>query len=314
MLESGVDIQHALIVIARRCRSRSLSEALLVCEKEIGAGANLADSLGRQKQFPSLVPAMVRAGEKTGRLSEVFGELGGFFEFKAQLWRRFINKITLPVLQYCVAVFVLSLAGYIVGTIQDRPVSMILPLMAGYGIPAAAILSLVILTRLSGGSRLVHGLLWHFPLISRTVRPAAVARFSLCFKFSLETGMHVKEALHTAFEASGNEAFRARARIAVAHVTDGGRLTAALEKTGLFEDEYIDVAAIGEESGKMAERMHWLSAHYREKSENALNFFAIACAVLIWAAVAGVLIFFIFTLYLEYISHIGGVAGIASIL
>jgi type II secretory pathway component PulF len=83
-----------------------------------------------------------------------------------------------------------------------------------------------------------------------------------------------------------------------------GTLTEALRSTGLFPGEYLDIIAVAEESGKVSERLDWLSSHYAEKAESAMSMLATTIAVLIWLSVAVVIVFFIFTFFMRYIGGI----------
>ncbi len=306
LLDSGIDIRQALNVAGKKCKNPQLAKAVRRWTIHAGAGGRLSEAMARERHIPPLVVSMVKVGEDTGHMNTVFRELAEFMELKLRLWRRFISNITMPAIQYVAAVFVLSLARYIIGTLQEQPVGLLPPLAAGYGIPVGIIALLWFITKSSGGSRFVHETLWRTPLISHVVRPLALARFSLCFKFALETGMHTKEALRTGFEASGNEAFRARAQTAIAAVSEGKSLTCALEETGIFDEAYISVISVAEESGKVVDRLRWLAQHHSERAENALTMLGAVAAKLIWIMVAGFMVYFIFHMFSTYIIEMRG--------
>ncbi len=304
MLDAGVNVRRALTVSAQKCSSKRLSDAIIQCEAEVGAGNNLHTALSRQKHIPPLITRLASVGEKTGHLHSVFFELANFYELKTRLWRRFLQAITIPALQYVLAVFVLSLAHYIFNMIRDDTGGVAFIPLLGYGIPLAVIIAGKLLNRFASGTRFCHEILWRTPLLSHVTRPLAITRFSMCFKFSLEAGMHIKESLQTAFEASANEVFKAGCPIAVKTVENGESITSALDNTRLFDNEYIEVVSVAEESGKIVERMQWLTEHYREKTTTALTILSSVFGKLIWITVAVFILYFIFNIFSTYIHQI----------
>ena len=86
-----------------------------------------------------------------------------------------------------------------------------------------------------------------------------------------------------------------------AAVEGGSTLTEALEGTGLFPREYIEVIRIAEESGKASERFGWLAVHHAERSERALKILGTALAWLVWVIVAAFIASFIFAFFVRYI-------------
>jgi len=90
---------------------------------------------------------------------------------------------------------------------------------------------------------------------------------------------------------------------------DGGSLTAALEGARLFPVDYCQMAAVGEESGTMAERMQWLGEEFQRRAEDGMRAFAAVLARLIWLAVAIVIIVFIVRFFGRYLSMIQGAAS-----
>jgi type II secretory pathway component PulF len=61
---------------------------------------------------------------------------------------------------------------------------------------------------------------------------------------------------------------------------------------------------VAEESGKVSERLDWLSSHYAEKAESAMSILARAIAVIVWVVVAAVIVCFVFSFFMRYIGAI----------
>jgi type IV pilus assembly protein PilC len=309
LLDAGVQVSRALEVAAKQAGSPRLTKAVKDAAGRVDGGASLTGALRAQNCFPALFINLVEVGEKSGSMAEVFQELSRIYELKSRLWRRFLGQIAMPVFQYVAAVFVVSLARYIIGMIQDQPVSLWSGLIPGYGIPVVLIMSYFFFSKVLGGTRLFHEMLIRIPVLRAIFRAAALARFSLIWRLMLQAGFEAGAGLQQALEASGNAAFAARAGAAKLHLQKGDTFTDILSDTGLFPREYLEIVSIGEESGKLLEKLDWLVKEYTRRAEDALKVFTAAVAYLIWLMVACFIIYFIFTIFTGYISKISSLTG-----
>jgi type IV pilus assembly protein PilC len=246
----------------------------------------------------------------------VLDELGRLFELQHRLWRRFLAKIALPVLQYILAVAVLALVRYITNMLSARSGTpgiftgdVNIMLVLGYGIPLALVAFYFFIVKPLGGKRMWHEALLRIPLLGRVAQSLALARFSLVLHLMYEAGFPIEEALVRSFHATGNGAFAARGPAVAEAVLAGATLTEALVASRLFPNEYLEVLSVAEESGTVSERLEWLAGNYAERAEAAMGVLVTALACLIWACVAAFIIYFIITFFIKYVSEINGAMG-----
>jgi type IV pilus assembly protein PilC len=313
LLSSGVQIDRALTVTADQTGSARVRAALLRAAELIKSGSSLAAALAAQRLFPAMFLSLVEAGEASGSMDRVLSEMSRVYELQHKLWRRFLGAITLPVLQYCMAVIVLGLVRYITAMLSGTgSVSILVAvpvLLLGYGVPVALVLAYVFLLKPIGAHRIVHELVLHVPVLGGVARTFALARLSLVLHLMYEAGVGLDEALQRAFRGSGNPVFAAQARPVAQAVAGGATLTEALRQTGLFPKEFMEIVSVAEESGRVSERLGWMAEHYAHQTETAMAALTSVAAVLIWCCVAGFIIYFIFTFFLQYIHSITNVMG-----
>lgn len=314
MLESGVPVRRTLRVAARQAGSRSLRRALSDAADRVERGDSLSEALGAQNTFPPLFLHLVEAGEASGHLERVFGELRDYHEFQRQMWSTFFSRLLMPALQYVAAVFVLSLARYIIGMFSDAggTAMAIRTAVFGYGIPLALVGLYFLLTRALSGARVVHEILLKVPLVNRIVRSLALARFSLVMHMMLNAGITVDEAIDRAARATANGAFVARSTIIGEAIRNGAGLTEALEKTGLFPRDYREVLEVGEEGGKTAEKFEWLSNEHQKRSQRYISAAVTTLGYVIWGVVALFIIYFIFQFFTRYIGQMQRMTAVLS--
>jgi type II secretory pathway component PulF len=134
---------------------------------------------------------------------------------------------------------------------------VLLALSAGarsYGLVlgAATVALVVIAARRINNHRVSwHGWLLRFPIIGSLRLAIASARASRTLGALLGTGTPALAALEIAREAAGDAAVATRIAAARGRVAEGQGLTAALESTGALTANAIQLAAIGEGSGRL---------------------------------------------------------------
>src|SRR5262245_61007431 len=88
-LSAGVSIQRVLTQQSERGRSSIRGVARRLSDS-IRGGESLAGAIEREQYaFPPVFLAMMKVGESTGHIAEIFGELEKYFELELQLRRQF---------------------------------------------------------------------------------------------------------------------------------------------------------------------------------------------------------------------------------
>jgi general secretion pathway protein F len=119
MLNSGVEFINALILSVEVVQHRQIRSAIKPTVSQIKGGKGIADSFSNVGLLPELMLSMVRVGEESGNLKEIFFELHQVFD------ERFKNstKRALALIEPCVIVITGMIVGFIV-------ISLILTVMS----------------------------------------------------------------------------------------------------------------------------------------------------------------------------------------
>lgn len=306
MLDAGVPMSRVLTVVSSQAPRGRLRGALGAVEARVKAGSTLAEAFQADASFPRLLVQLVSAGEASGTLERAFAELARFYEFQQGLWRHFLGQIALPVMQYVAAVAVIAVATYITRMIGGGHGGLLPTMLAGYGVPAVLVAGYFLVVKRLGGTRIAHEIILRIPVLGNVMRDLALARFSLVMYVMYEAGVPIVEALRRAFDGTNNGAFAARADIAAATIQRKGTFTEALRATGLFPTEYMEVISVAEESGKLSERLDWLTRNYADKARASLHALVSVIAKLIYAIVALIIIYYIFMFFSRYVGMLQG--------
>jgi type II secretory pathway component PulF len=269
-----------------------------------------------------LFSALVRVGEHSGMLAEVFAELERYFTLQQKLWRQFVSQITWPAIQFVLSIFVLALLILIMGLIaESRGGEPLDPLGLGLAGPKGAMIFLLGVFGILGGIGAAYGLvrrsvrgsialktyLLRLPGIGPCLRALALTRFCMALRLTTETGMPIVRAMRLSLSATGNEAFEAKSEQIAEELRSGEELTAALTKSGLFPEDFQHMLAVAEESGTLDQVLAHQTKHYHEESGRRLAALTSMAGYGVWAMVGIIIIIAIFRIFNWYISLLGGI-------
>jgi type IV pilus assembly protein PilC len=264
--------------------------------------------------------SLLRVGERTGMLPEVSADLEKYYSRQQSLKQKFLAQITWPVIQFFLAVLVLTVVIWVMGFLAkpepgQKPFD---PLGLGLrGAEGAMIFLGVVFGTLAGITTLVvlgrqrikggkfDAWLLGLPAIGPCLRVLAMSRFCLAFSLTSEAGMVVHRALRLSMRATGNNAFVAASGKAEEAVRSGDEITVALGRTRLFPEEFLHIVAVGEESGSVPEVLRKQAEHYDDEAGRRLKTLANLAGAATWLLVAILIIIAIFRIFLTYISALG---------
>lgn len=116
--------------------------------------------------------------------------------------------------------------------------------------------------------------------------------------------MDARRAVALAVKASRNARFTDQMRSIDAWIAQGGSLYEAFSQAMVFPQQFMDVLAVGEQTGMVVESMKKLADQYREKSQAAMKILAVVGFFLTFALIAAIMIALIFRIFSFYLGTI----------
>ena len=108
MLEAGLPILDALTALAEESESRSLALLCRVSAERVEKGEQLSQALDGVK-VDEFFLAMIRTGEKTGRLPELLGRAAHHLQWRDDIRRKMVSSLSYPLLIILVLLIVVPL-------------------------------------------------------------------------------------------------------------------------------------------------------------------------------------------------------------
>jgi MSHA biogenesis protein MshG len=240
--------------------------------------------------FDTFFVAMVRVGEMTGRLDEVFLRLFKHLEFEL-----FMRQQVKSALRYPMFVMLAMVAA--IGVINV----MVIPAFAGvfksFGaeLPLATRILLatsqftvsygwaLVLAGVAGAAAFVHWkatpegrLHWHrlqlrIPIAGKIVQKATLARFARSFALALKSGVPVEQALGVVAQTADNAWLAKRIEGMREGVERGETILRAAIAAGVFTPVVLQMIGVGEETGAVDELMEEVADLYSNEVQYELK-------------------------------------------
>ncbi len=106
LMQSGIVFLDALRLASETTRNPLMRDALAACERQVGAGTDIGDSLRQSSFFPALVVHVFSVGQKSGRLEEMLEQLASVYDRQVASSATRLASALEPLLILLLSVFV----------------------------------------------------------------------------------------------------------------------------------------------------------------------------------------------------------------
>jgi len=285
LLKAGVPIARGLAGLQESAQNPTLAKAIGEVRESLESGRELSLSLRQHPTvFTSFMVSLVRVGEITGRLDEVFLRLYEFFAFEkkmrediqAALRYPLIVIIALVAAMFIVNIFVIPAFGKIFANFKIQ-----LPLITRMLIGTSDVfvaywpLLLVVLVALVVGFRLYvgtpagryrwDGLKLKLPVVGELIHKATLARFARSFALSGKSGVPIVQALAVVASVVDNAYLESRILQMRDGIERGESILRTAVATGVFNPVVLQMVAVGEETGEIDALMTEIADMYERE-------------------------------------------------
>ena len=316
LMKAGVPILSALSGLAAHTVNRTLAKTLTGVMESLQAGRDLSSSMA---QFPEVFSvfyiSLVRVGETSGRLEEVFHQLATYLQREKKTRDQIKSAMRYPV-------FVLVAILVAISVINVLVVPAFAAMFAQFGaelpLPTRILIAMSDFTinrwelLLGGGVALVaggrmyvrsengryawHKLLLRVPLIGKILYRAALARFSRLFALVQSSGIPIVTGLSVVARALDNDFIQERVLSMRDGIERGESLSTTAAGTGIFDHLVLQMLQVGEQSGATDDLLREVADYYDSEVDYAVEKLSasieptltIILAVLVFLLAAGI--------------------------
>lgn len=291
LLKAGVPIMRGLAGLQESAINKSFARVLKDMRESLDSGRELSAAMRRHPTvFSPFYLSMVRVGEMTGRLEEVFLRLFDYLEFDREMRERIRTALRYPtfvVITMVVAIAVINLfvipafakvyAGFKAElpfmtkilintsnfTVQFWP--LILSLAAG------AAVAFKMYTATPNGKYQWDKIKLRIPIAGKIIRKGTMARFARSFALSGKSGVPIVQGLSVVAQTVDNAYVASRVEQMRDGVERGESILRTATTTGVFTPVVLQMIAVGEETGELDSLMNEIAEMYEREVDYELK-------------------------------------------
>jgi len=295
MLNAGVSITRALRSVPKGGRYGRLFSRI---EQDVARGNGLTDAVrNHEAKFQKLDRVLIQVGEETGQLPEMFEELSQWYSFRQRLNRTISSGMVYPLLMIHALAFIGPVVPFALNefdtSIYFRGLFGILGL---FYIPAGVILMIKYLASKQGPLRwMLDSFTIFLPLLGKAFRELELSRYTKIFAITYRAGIPIVRCAEMATEVVSNRVLYGYLKGAQERARLGQEMSLGFSKT--LPAEFISIWQVGEESGELDNADWRLAQMHAENAEMRFSIIAQWTLRVVYAIVAGVMIYYIFIGY-----------------
>ena len=329
MTAAGMSLLRSLAVLEDQATRPGLKKALGEVRGDIEAGTSLSGALSRHRTFPTLMVAMIRAGETGGFLDSALERTAANLEKELVLRGKIKSALTYPVLVLLFSgVMIAGVLIFIVPIFEKmfRQFGGALPLptqvivtashtMAWSGpLVVGVVVVVVVVTkralRINPGLRLrFDRLKLRLPVFGPLLKKITVSRFARTLGTLLSVGVPVMQALEVVAATAGNAVVADATKDLQNAVREGRPMSTGLRKHAVFPQMVTQMVEVGEESGQISQMLDKVADFYDREVDSATEALTASIEPIMVVVMGAIVGGMVVCLYLPMFSIYGKIQG-----
>ncbi len=327
MLTSGLTLMQALDVLKDQVQDQKMSEVVQGIISSIEDGKQFSIALERYPDvFSGIYVALIRAAESSGLLDKVLLRLADNLEKEEKLKGTIRGALLYPIMVVLMMIAVVVIMMIFVipqlsVLYQNLNIPLPLPTQIVVGASNFVVKAwwliigiLVILLyyfrkwhKTEVGKRVVDTFILQLPIFGKLISESVMVEFTRTFGLLVSTGTLVVDSLIKSADVVGNVKYKSAILLVSKRVEKGIAIGDAMEASDIFPPIVVEMAKIGEQTGKLDESMSRVSEYYEREVEQTVKTLTTAMEPIIMIILAigvGFLIISIITPIYSLISSI----------
>ena len=304
--KAGVPILRAFAGLQASSSKPAVVELIKDIRASLDQGRELSVAMARHAMvFGNFYLSMIRVGEMTGKLTEVFLRLSEHMEFERDVRERIKQALRYPsfvVIAMLAAIIILNIfvipvfAKVFAGFNAQLPLitrgllgfsswmitwwPLLLALLAGMVVAVRAYL------RTPQGRYRWDARKLKLPVVGDIVRKATLARFARSFALASQSGVPVVQALTVVAQTTDNAFIGSRIEQMRDGIERGESVSRCAAATGVFTPVVLQMIAVGEETGELDNLLFEIAGMYERETDYSIKGLSAAIEPILLAVIA----------------------------
>ena len=313
LLNSGIKLTEAISVLSVQASDIRFKNALIDIHDRVVTGESFTDALkDYDDYFDIIYVSMVRVGEVTGSLGDVFMTIGNFMSKRQKVESKVVTAMVYPAfLVFACLAAVMVLTTFVIPKIGKQIMSSghELPwitkqlmnigyimkswwLLVVIAVIAAIVWSVRHFLKTERGAYLRDKFLLSLPLFGPLIKQTVVSRFASTLSTLLGSGLSMAESLRVVAEVTGNTIMKQAVRQARERILAGADIATPLRDSGVISPTIAHMVTVGEKSGELETMLNNIAENLESSTDIVIERLSAAVEpliIVIMAAVIGVI-------------------------
>lgn len=291
LIGAGLPVAQSLRTVAEQTESKPMKAVIEQINADIEAGRSLSEAFGKhQDVFNNVYMSLIKAGEVSGTLDSSLRRIAEQEEKSEKVMKKIKGAMMYPLISLLVimAVFVYMMVEVVpevenlynsmgeelpgltqaLVAIKNFIINFWYIVLVALGILAVVLRSFF---KTKPGIRALATFKLNVPMFNTLFHLMYNGRFARIAQILLSTGVSVLDSVHIAGEATDNVIVQEIVEDAATMVQSGKPLSVALKDRDYILPLIPNMAAIGEESGKMDEMLGKAAQVYEDELDEKVN-------------------------------------------
>jgi type IV pilus assembly protein PilC len=291
LFEAQVSALKAFTLLASNIANKLLGRKLSQIADDLQAGSSISEALSKHPDvFSAFYVSMVKTGEETGKLNQIFNYLADYLDRQYALVSKTRNALIYPffVIIVFIAVMVLmfvlvipKLSAIIIESGQSIPiytqaVIWISNFFVNYGVFLlifVIILGLYLwrLSKSEKGRHYLDGVKLKIPIIGGLYTKFYLARIADNMDTMLSSGISIVRAIEITSEVVDNKVYEKILKGSVESVKAGNTFSESIQKSKEIPSIMTQMVQVGEETGTLSAILKTLSGFYKREVDDMVD-------------------------------------------
>lgn len=318
MFSAGLTIEKSIGNLMAEERNYRFKKVLVQISTDLKKGFALSETLAKHPGvFSNLYVALVHAGEVSGNLHVILGQLSDYLENVADTHRKVISAMSYPVFSVvflsAVITFLMIVVVPMFKDVYDKfgaklPYAtrvlmsfsnlLVHNFFFVFVVVMLCLIGLWILTKTKTGGIAWDTVKLRFPVFGGLLMSSIMDKFARTFGILIGSGVPVLEAMSHAIRVVDNRVISNGLRAATVLIKDGFSISAAMKKTGVIPPIVVQLIATGEETGEINKLLEKVAEFYTKQVDATIGRLTSLIEPLLIIMIGGVIGIILIAIYL----------------
>jgi len=325
MLKTGIAMNEAVIALQESSIEPVLTKALSGIEDDLANGFSLTQAFKETKVFPWLVLNMLKVGEKSGSLEQVFEDLSKYYFREAEFLSGLKSAIIYPIVVFSMLVGIMFYVSFKViphleallpirGNVyfSTRLLLFLSHFLKNFWFICLSfpIVAIFIYSRFKKSSvERIASFYYKIPLIGSVAKDAAFSTLFSNLAVLQKNGINIAEALSLIEETTSYQFLAKKIQKLKDLIASGLSFWQAIEKDPFFPSFIYYSIRKGEEMGHLDEYLQSLSRYYFDKVSRRTRVILSFIQPVLLIFCAAILLFIVSAFIMPVYSNLSNIAG-----